>query len=128
MHHDMLRSYGQLRAALGPNARIDPMRGAPLRLGGIPQSYADHVLITHKSAILSAVRVARELAPGSANLKRLVRPLEVCNEEDAFHENMIGSSERKDRDGSSFLSPFCRRVRGSRAAGVRHPDQRRPRH
>ena len=50
MHHGMLRSYGELRAALGPNARIDPMRGAPLRLGGIPQSYADHLLIIGDAA------------------------------------------------------------------------------
>ena len=50
MHYGMLRNYGELRAALGPNASIETMRGAPLRLGGIPRSYSDHVLIIGDAA------------------------------------------------------------------------------
>src|SRR5262249_23762264 len=38
-----------------------------------------------------------------------------------------GSSKWENRDGPSVLCPFCRRIRGSRAAGVRHRDQRRAR-
>lgn len=37
-------------AALGPGARLAPMRAAPLRLGGIQRSYADHVVVVGDAA------------------------------------------------------------------------------
>jgi geranylgeranyl reductase family protein len=39
-----------IRQALGPRAEIERMRGAGLRLGGIPRSYADHLLIVGDAA------------------------------------------------------------------------------
>jgi flavin-dependent dehydrogenase len=50
LHDSILRTDPHVREALGPNAVIDPMKGAPLRLGGVPRSYADHVLILGDAA------------------------------------------------------------------------------
>ena len=49
-HHELLRSDPQLRAALGPAPRLEPMRAAPLRLGGVPRSSGDHVLLVGDAA------------------------------------------------------------------------------
>jgi geranylgeranyl reductase family protein len=49
-HEDVLNRDPYVRAALGPNVRIDKMRAAPLRLGGVPKSYADHVLLVGDAA------------------------------------------------------------------------------
>ena len=40
----------QLRAALGPAPRFEPMRAAPLRLGGVPRSWGEHVLLVGDAA------------------------------------------------------------------------------
>jgi geranylgeranyl reductase family protein len=50
MHHNLIRDDPHVRAALGPHAELAPMRGAGLRLGGIPRSYADHLLIVGDAA------------------------------------------------------------------------------
>jgi geranylgeranyl reductase family protein len=50
MHETILANYGEVRAALGPDARMERMRGASLRLGGIPKSFADHLLIVGDAA------------------------------------------------------------------------------
>ena len=50
MHHKLLREHPNVIAALGPNAQIEKMRGAPLRLGGIAKSYYDHMLIIGDAA------------------------------------------------------------------------------
>jgi geranylgeranyl reductase family protein len=50
VHDDLLRNDPHVRQALGPNAELERMRGAPLRLGGIPQSYSDHLLIIGDAA------------------------------------------------------------------------------
>jgi geranylgeranyl reductase family protein len=49
-HHELLGSDPQLRAALGPAPRLEPMRAAPLRLGGVPRSSGDHVLLVGDAA------------------------------------------------------------------------------
>jgi len=50
LHEGILRDDVQVRAALGPEARIDRMRAAPLRLGGIPRSYGEHLLVLGDAA------------------------------------------------------------------------------
>ena len=50
MHEHLLNNYGELRKALGENARIQKMRGASLRLGGVDRSSADHLLIIGDAA------------------------------------------------------------------------------
>ncbi len=50
MHEKLLRHNPDVRKALGPRAEVERMRGAGLRLGGIPKSYADHLLIVGDSA------------------------------------------------------------------------------
>jgi geranylgeranyl reductase family protein len=50
LHHQIAQHDPEVSRALGPNARMGPMRGAGLRLGGIPRSYADHLLIVGDAA------------------------------------------------------------------------------
>jgi geranylgeranyl reductase family protein len=50
MHEHLLLNYGELRKALGDGANIRKMQGAELRLGGIPQSSGDHLLIVGDAA------------------------------------------------------------------------------
>jgi menaquinone-9 beta-reductase len=50
MHHQILCNDPYVSRAIGPKANIDDMKGAPLRLGGIPSSYGDHFLIVGDAA------------------------------------------------------------------------------
>lgn len=50
IHHGLLESNPVVRRHLGTGYRIEPMRGAWLRLGGIPKSYADGLLIIGDAA------------------------------------------------------------------------------
>jgi flavin-dependent dehydrogenase len=50
MHEHLLRDYPHLRKALGTRPVIRKMQGAELRLGGIPRSSADHLLIVGDAA------------------------------------------------------------------------------
>lgn len=50
MHHDLLDKNAVLRRHLGSGYEIEPMKGAWLRLGGVPKSYADHLLIIGDAA------------------------------------------------------------------------------
>ena len=49
-HEDIVRRDPHVSAALGPRARLAPMRAAPLRLGGVRRSYADHLLVVGDAA------------------------------------------------------------------------------
>ena len=50
MHHTLLQDYDHIRTAVGGAPRAGGMRGAPRRLGGIPKSFADHLLIIGDAA------------------------------------------------------------------------------
>jgi geranylgeranyl reductase family protein len=50
LHHRILAEDAYIRRALGPDAVIEKMRGAPLRLGGIAKSYYDRLLIVGDAA------------------------------------------------------------------------------
>ena len=50
MHHDLLDKNTIVRRHLGSGYKIEPMKGAWLRLGGIPKSYADNLLIIGDAA------------------------------------------------------------------------------
>ncbi|MBD3190811.1 MAG: geranylgeranyl reductase family protein [Candidatus Heimdallarchaeota archaeon] len=50
LHHEFLENYSFIRDALGPNAEIEKMKAAPIRFGGIPKSYGDHLLIIGDAA------------------------------------------------------------------------------
>jgi geranylgeranyl reductase family protein len=50
MHDTILAEDPHVRKALGPRARMAPMRAAPLRLGGVPRSYGDHLLLIGDAA------------------------------------------------------------------------------
>lgn len=50
IHHRILREVPHVSRALGPNAEIDEMKGAPLRCGGIERSYGDHFVIVGDAA------------------------------------------------------------------------------
>jgi len=50
LHYGLLQDCEQVRAAVGPNASMQEMRGAPMRLGGIPRSVAERLLIIGDAA------------------------------------------------------------------------------
>lgn len=50
LHEQIARHDPGVSRALGPHPRMERMRGAGLRLGGIPRSYADHLLIVGDAA------------------------------------------------------------------------------
>jgi flavin-dependent dehydrogenase len=50
IYEKVIRHDPHVSRALGPRAEIERMRGAGLRLGGIPRSYGDHLLIVGDAA------------------------------------------------------------------------------
>ena len=50
LHQQILREYEPVRSAIGPDAVIEDMKSAPLRLGGEPKTYAKQVLIVGDAA------------------------------------------------------------------------------
>jgi len=50
MHNTLLHTDTHVRQALGPEVRLERMKGAALRLGGVPCSYADHLLVVGDAA------------------------------------------------------------------------------
>jgi len=50
MHNDIMTSYENVARALGSNPDIERMRSAGLRLGGVPKSYGEHVLVIGDAA------------------------------------------------------------------------------
>jgi geranylgeranyl reductase family protein len=50
IYEKVLRHDPHVREALGPRAELERMRGAGLRLGGIPRSFADNLLIVGDAA------------------------------------------------------------------------------
>jgi geranylgeranyl reductase family protein len=50
LHHDLLDHNPFVRRHLGSGYRIEKMRGAWLRLGGIPKSYGEHLLVIGDAA------------------------------------------------------------------------------
>jgi len=50
MHHDLIKNNPYITEALGPNAEFEEMKAAPIRFGGISQSYDDHLLIVGDAA------------------------------------------------------------------------------
>ena len=49
-HERLVQTDPHVSAALGPDVKIDPMRAAPLRLGGVPRSYGEHCLVVGDAA------------------------------------------------------------------------------
>ncbi len=50
VHLSFLSGEPYISRALGPKAKIEPMNSAPLRLGGVKKSYANHLLIVGDAA------------------------------------------------------------------------------
>jgi geranylgeranyl reductase family protein len=50
LHLHLSRHDPEVSQALGTRAELEPVRGAGLRLGGIPQSYSDHLLVLGDAA------------------------------------------------------------------------------
>ena len=50
VHHNLIEEDPHISKAIGPKAEIAKMKAAPLRLGGIAKSYANHLLILGDAA------------------------------------------------------------------------------
>lgn len=50
VHDHLVAMDPHVSAALGPDVKIDRMRAAPLRLGGVPRSYGAHCLVVGDAA------------------------------------------------------------------------------
>ncbi|MFX1448093.1 MAG: NAD(P)/FAD-dependent oxidoreductase [Promethearchaeota archaeon] len=50
LHHDLIKNDPFVNEALGPNAELEQMKAAPIRFGGIAQSYDDNLLIIGDAA------------------------------------------------------------------------------
>eukprot|EP01119_Soliformovum_irregulare_P005432 TRINITY_DN17195_c0_g1_i1.p1 TRINITY_DN17195_c0_g1~~TRINITY_DN17195_c0_g1_i1.p1 ORF type:complete len:494 (-),score=163.99 TRINITY_DN17195_c0_g1_i1:103-1584(-) len=50
IHHEIMKDYSYVATSLGPNPDAEPMKAAPLRLGGVPKTYADHLLVIGDAA------------------------------------------------------------------------------
>jgi len=49
-HHGLLANHPFIRRALGPGARLEPMRAGPLRLGGVERSWGERFLVIGDAA------------------------------------------------------------------------------
>ncbi|MFX0038742.1 MAG: NAD(P)/FAD-dependent oxidoreductase [Promethearchaeota archaeon] len=50
IHHDLIENNSFISDALGPNAELEEMKAAPIRFGGISQSFDNHLLILGDAA------------------------------------------------------------------------------
>lgn len=118
MHHDLMKTDPNVSRALGPNPDMDSMRGAPLRLGGIARSYADHLMVIGDAAghidplTGEGIQYAMDGAEIAANTL-----------EEAFAENDLGPRSMKryhDRWRAAFGRDFDWSTRAARLC-ARHP-------
>ncbi|MFX0010688.1 MAG: NAD(P)/FAD-dependent oxidoreductase [Candidatus Hermodarchaeota archaeon] len=50
LHHEFIKNDPLVSKFIGPNAELEQMKAAPIRFGGIDQSYDDHLLIVGDAA------------------------------------------------------------------------------
>lgn len=50
IHHRLLKEHPYISKVIGPNAEIEKMKGAPLRLGGTLKTYFDHMVVIGDAA------------------------------------------------------------------------------
>lgn len=50
IHHRLLKEHPYISKVIGPNAEIEKMKGAPLRLGGTLKTYYDHLVVIGDAA------------------------------------------------------------------------------
>ncbi|MFX0022133.1 MAG: NAD(P)/FAD-dependent oxidoreductase [Candidatus Hermodarchaeota archaeon] len=50
IHHDIIKNDPFISDALGPNAELEEMKAAPIRFGGVTQSFDNHLLILGDAA------------------------------------------------------------------------------
>ena len=50
LHHEFIKKDPLISKFIGPNAELEQMKAAPIRFGGIDQSYDDHLLIVGDAA------------------------------------------------------------------------------
>jgi geranylgeranyl reductase family protein len=50
VHRGLVERHPSIRRALGPRARLEPMRAGPLRLGGVPRSCGERFLVIGDAA------------------------------------------------------------------------------
>jgi flavin-dependent dehydrogenase len=50
IHHRLLKEHPYISKVIGPNAEIEKMKGAPLRLGGTLKTYYDHMVVIGDAA------------------------------------------------------------------------------
>jgi len=50
MHHEIMKDYEFVAKSLGPNPDIERMKSASLRLGGVPKSFDEHLLVIGDAA------------------------------------------------------------------------------
>lgn len=50
IHHRLLKEHPYISKVIGPDAEIEQMKGAPLRLGGTLKTYYDHLLVIGDAA------------------------------------------------------------------------------
>lgn len=50
LHHELIKNDPFISKFVGPNAELEEMKAAPIRFGGIDQSYDDHLLIVGDAA------------------------------------------------------------------------------
>jgi len=50
LHHEIMKEYPYVAKSLGPNPDIERMKSASLRLGGVPKSFDDHLLVIGDAA------------------------------------------------------------------------------
>ncbi len=49
-HHEFIKKDPFMSKAIGPDPKLEKMKAAPIRFGGIPKSYSDHLLIVGDAA------------------------------------------------------------------------------
>lgn len=77
-HQYLLDHDHYVKSSLGPNYKIEPMRAAPLRLGGINNSFGEHLIITGDAAgmidpMTGGTTLSSLFPHFSSSLPRLVR-------------------------------------------------------
>jgi len=50
LHHQFIKENPYMSKAIGPNPKLEKMKAAPIRFGGIPKSYGDQLLIIGDAA------------------------------------------------------------------------------
>lgn len=110
IHHGLLETHPIIQRHLGSGYDIEPMRGAWLRLGGIPKSYAEHLLIIGDAAGHIDPLTGEGIQFAMEGAEKAAKTLIEAFARGRFDERFLSAYQSKWQDEFGGKFPLARRA------------------